>query len=272
MLAAWIVLVPARAAAQGVLVAPHAIFMDHRSRSASLEVYNPGLDPAEITLDLIFGFPITDSAGTFELFTVDHPDSTYPSAASWILTFPRRLRLAPGQRQVVRLLGRPPADLADGEYWARLVVTATGSQIPVTGVADSGEVRVGLNLEVRTLLPIQYRKGQVTTGLTLGEELTVHAGRDSLTLHLPLTRTGSGAFLGTVRGSLVDSTGRIRSHAEAPLAVYRTLAPRFALPLEGVPSGRYRLILELASERQDLPPEAILPITPVRLEREVRIP
>jgi len=36
--------------AQGVLVAPHAIVIDHRTRSSSLSLYNPSDVPAEVTL------------------------------------------------------------------------------------------------------------------------------------------------------------------------------------------------------------------------------
>jgi hypothetical protein len=33
---------PASALAQGVLVAPHSVVIDHRTRSGSLSLYNPG--------------------------------------------------------------------------------------------------------------------------------------------------------------------------------------------------------------------------------------
>src|SRR4029450_13037448 len=48
-LVAVIAAFPRVAAAQGVLVAPHAIYLDHRTRSGSLTLYNPGADPVEIT-------------------------------------------------------------------------------------------------------------------------------------------------------------------------------------------------------------------------------
>ncbi|MGH7704181.1 MAG: hypothetical protein ACREMO_13890, partial [Gemmatimonadales bacterium] len=104
--------------AQGVLVAPHVIYLDHRTRSGSITLYNPGDGPVEISISTLFGYPVSDSTGGFQLRTVDDPDSTLPSAAKWIQAFPRRLTLGPRERQTVRLLGRPPASLLDGEYWA----------------------------------------------------------------------------------------------------------------------------------------------------------
>jgi len=62
-----------RLAAQGVVVAPHAVFMDHRTRSGSVTLYNPNTEPAEVTISLMFGYPVTDSAGGIMLHTPETP-------------------------------------------------------------------------------------------------------------------------------------------------------------------------------------------------------
>ncbi len=253
------------------MIAPHAVVIDHRVRSTAIELYNPGTEPAEVVIETLFGYPITDSTGTFDLYIPEGGDTSAVSAAGWIQAFPRQLRLAPLQRQTVRLLGRPPVTLPDGEYWARLVVTARGGSIPVAGIADTSNLRVGLTLEVRTLLPIQYRKGNVTTGVSVGS-ITNQIEGDSLAFRPILRRTGSGAFLGTLRAALVDSVGDVVSTTSAPLAVYYDLVPRVTLPIAGIPPGRYRLQIDLASERKDLQPSTLLQITPVTADIEIRIP
>jgi hypothetical protein len=265
--------VPGALRAQGVLVAPHAVVIDHRTRSGSLTLYNPGDDPAEITLSSFFGFPVSDSTGGFELRTIEHPDSQYPSAAGWVDAFPRRVLLAPKQRQTVRLLARPPAGLPDGEYWARLVVSAKGGTVPVSGVADSSGVRVALALEVRTIIPLQYRKGRVQTGVKLSA-LRADVERDSLAVRLRLDRTGNAAFLGTLRGALLDSTGRVVASVASPLAVYYDMEPRVTapLPVPGLPAGRYRLAVDIATQREDLAPELVLAAPAARDSVEVRLP
>jgi P pilus assembly chaperone PapD len=263
--------IPRLASAQGVLVAPHAIYMDHRTRSGSVTLYNPGNDAVEVSLSTMFGYPVTDSAGDFLLRTVEDPDSTLPSASRWIQAFPRRMTLGPQERQTVRLLGKPPAGLPDGEYWARLVVSAKGGAVPVSGVADTGSIQVGLTLEVRTILPMLYRKGKVATGLAMSR---LHAAveRDSLAVRAHLARQGSAAFVGTVAGALIDSTGKAVGRFKLPSAVYLETDPRFTLPVTGLAAGRYRLRIEITSEREDLPSDVILPITPVRDSVEVRLP
>ena len=264
---------PAPALAQGVLVAPHAVVIDHRSRSGSLNLYNPGDAPAEVTLSTFFGYPVTDSTGAFELKSVEHPDAAMPSAAGWIDAFPKRMLLGPKERQTVRLLARPPARLADGEYWARLVVSAKGGTVPVSGVDSTSGITVGLNLEVRTILPLQYRKGAVATSVRLGK-LSATVEGDSLAVRMRLERMGTAAFIGTVRGTLADSAGTTVATFADPVAVYYDMEPRFtaALPAGRLRPGRYLLRTEIAAEREDLAPETILPSRPVRDSIEVRLP
>jgi hypothetical protein len=264
-------LLPRLLPAQGVLVAPHYLIMDHRTRSGSVTLYNPGAELVEVTIGTMFGYPATDSAGEFTLLTPENPDSTLPSAG-WIDAFPRRLTLAPRDRQTVRLLGRTPAGLKDGEYWTRLVVTAKGGTVPVTGVSDTSGIQVGLTLEVRTILPVFYRKGSLETGVTISHLRTAVVG-DSLEIRARMERQGTGAFIGTLRGSLVDSTGKAVSSFSSPVAVYFNIDPRFTAPLArpSIP-GRYTLRLELASEREDLSPDILLQARPVQDSIVVQLP
>lgn len=272
-LLAPVALAPSALGAQGVLVAPHAVIMDHRTRSGSITLYNPNDEPAEVTLSSFFGYPVTDSAGAFELRMIEHPQPAYPSAAPWIDAFPKRVLLGPKQRQTVRLLARPPAGLADGEYWARLVISAKGGTLPVGGPTDSSGVRVALALEVRTVIPLQYRKGPVATGVRTSS-LAVAVEQDSLAVRVRLDRTGNAAFLGTLRGALVDSAGRVVAAVSSPLAVYYDMEPRLTAPLPpgGLRPGRYRLRVDVAAQREDLPPELVLATPPARDSLELHLP
>lgn len=257
-------------AAQGVVVAPHAVFLDHRTRSGSVRLYNPRTEPAEVMISIVFGYPVTDSAGGIVLYTPETPAAHDPSAAAWLQAFPRRMTLAPLERRTIRVLARPPAGLRDGEYWARLVIAAKGGRIPVTGVSDTA-IRIGLTLEVRTIIGINYRKGAVRTGVRLSG-LRAEPRGDTLQVWTRLERDGNAAFIGTIHAVLVDSAGAQRGEFTFPLGVYRTLEPRFAMPVGVLPAGRYRLRLELSSQREDLAPEALLQIPAVRDSVDVRVP
>ena len=257
--------------AQGVLVAPTSIFIDGRSRAATVLLVNPNDEPAEVELSVTYGYTVTDSAGSFSLWTSDAPDSTAPSAASWIRVFPRRVAIEPRAQQLVRLLVSPPGGLPDGEYWARLVVLARGGKVAVEAATDSGSVTVGLAVEVRTVLPVLYRNGDIQPGAAL-DALTARPDGDSLAVRARLSRTAGAAALGTFRAILVDSTGTALRRSELPVSVYAPIEPRLALPVDSLPPGRYSVRMELVAERPDLPPEALLRFPAVRDSLSVTLP
>jgi hypothetical protein len=283
--AALLACTAASLAAQGVMVAPHAVFIDHRVRSGSVLLYNPGTEPVEVTVSTIFGYPVTDSLGAIRLDTLTRDSSV--SALAWIQAFPRRLTVAPRERQTIRLLARPPAGLADGEYWLRLVIAAQAGRVPITGVADTTAIQVGLTLEVRTIIGVNYRKGPVSTGVTLSN-LRAQVMGDSLITRGRLERRGDAAFIGMIRETLVDSTGRVRSLVvdngrggdslvatyATPIGVYRTMEPRLATRVvaPGLPRGRYWLRYEVLAEREDLDASVVLRAPAVRDSVRVVIP
>lgn len=261
---------PAVSNAQGVLVAPPGVFIDNRTRSGSLELYNPNQVPAEITISTIFGYPVTDSTGQLSLYTRENPDSTMPSAASWIVAYPRRLLLAPNTRQTIRLQGRPPANMPDGEYWTRLVIAAKTGAAPADSMADTASIQVGLSFEVRTVIGVWYRKGAVTTGVDL-KDVQVSMLADSVALRPFLTRKGSGAFLGMMRARVTDATGKQVGTLERQVAVYYDLAPLFTIPVGTLVPGNYTVRMEISTDRSDFQ-YGVLNAPSVSAERTIRVP
>ncbi len=264
-------LTPAALAAQGVIVAPHAVYIDHASRAGSVTLYNPGDQPVEVSIGFAFGIPTTDSAGSVSIELADSAPTGQPSATTWLQAFPRRVTVGPQQRQTVRLLATPPQGLADGEYWARLVVGAKGGQVPVAGVPDSGAVRVGLTLEVRTVLAVVYRKGALTTGLTLGAPSASYA-RDTMAVRVPMTRTGTAAYLGTVEAHVLDARDREVGSDVMPVAVYYGLDPRLEVPVGALAAGTYKVRVTVTTARTDLPARVALPAPAYRDSVMVSVP
>jgi len=280
VLAGLLVLAGAQLPAQGVMVAPHAVFIDHNQRSGSVLLYNPGTEPVDVTISMIFGYPITDSIGRIQLDT-STADSTN-SALGWIQAFPRRLTVGPRERQTVRLLARPPVGLADGEYWLRLRIAAQAGSVPITGVADTTAIQVGLKLEVRTIIGVNYRKGPVMTGVSLSN-LRAQVVGDSVITRARIERRGNAAFIGMIRETLVDSTGAVRAQRvgdslvtwyQSPIGVYFTMEPRLAsaIPAPGLPRGRYWLRYEVVAEREDLDPKVVLKAPAVRDSVQLIVP
>jgi hypothetical protein len=250
-----------------VLVAPHAVFIDHRTRTAQITLANPGSEPEEVAVELKFGYPTTDSLGNPYVLLIDDPGPNDKSAAEWIRAYPMRVRLEPGQRQVVRLLATPPHDLADGEHWSRIIVTA--QRVRDAAVADTG-LRAGITFRQRTIISASYRKGDVQTGV----ELTGLRGAlegDSLVSWIGLKRSGNAAYLGSVHFAIVDVNDDVVREWRIPMAVYHEVDRRMAFPLTDLPPGQYRVRFELSTMREDIPQGNVLPAPPIVRSFGIRI-
>jgi hypothetical protein len=200
----------------------------------------------------------------------DSVDPSMPSATGWIDAFPRKMTIPPLTRQTVRLLARPPQGLPDGEYWSRISISALGGAVPVTG-ADTGRIAIGLTLEVRTIIPLIYRKGALTTGIAASNLRATPRG-DSLIARVHLERRGTAAFVGMARGTLLNTAGGPVATFQQPVAVYYDADPAFELPVRGLAPGSYRLRLELDTDRTDIAPELLLRTATVRDSVEVVLP
>jgi hypothetical protein len=254
---------------KAVYVTPHAVFISHGSRAGQVTVGNSGETPEEVTVELRFGFPDTDSAGTPFIRFVDDPGPEFPSAVEWIRPYPRRLRLEPGEQQVVRLLATPPDDLPDGEYWTRMIVSGQGASVPIE--SSDTAVRAGVSLVMRIITAVTYRKGEVRTGITLrGLEAAVEG--DSIVAWVDATREGNGAYLGTVNFEVLGQDHEPIREWIIPVAVYYPMVRRFALPLDSLASGTHVLRLTIRADRPDLRTDDVLSAPTVSDSIEILVP
>jgi hypothetical protein len=246
--------------AHAVSVSPTALYIDSRTRSAVLTLYNPGTLPEEITIDFAYGYPVSDSTGNVTVPVTQQPAAGEPSALAWMRAFPRRMLLQPGQRQLVRVLVEPPADLADGEYWARVLVSSRGGQPPIE--QTQGDIRLQLNVQTTLVMAANYRKGAVSSGVVVNAASARHTA-DGVQLQVDLGRTGNAAYLGRMRAELVDASGNVVATLYDDIAVYRGMRRRltFATPAGAAPGVAVRLHID--TEREDLPPGGALPSNPV---------
>jgi hypothetical protein len=239
-------------------VSPNALFIDSRTRSGVLTLYNPGTTAEEIEISFAFGYPRSDLAGAISVALADSAPLGEPSVLGFVRAFPRRLRLEPGQRQTVRILMQPPAGLAEGEYWGRVLIHSRGGRPPVE--QQQGGIHMQIDLETVIVGAVNYRNGAVKTGVAIdSSRAAIVAAGDSVRVVADLRRLGNAAYLGHLTLELVGADGRVIGSVEEDLAVYRTLrkVESIAIPartsLVGA-SVRYRL----TTERPDIDPESRL--------------
>jgi hypothetical protein len=249
-------------AAAAVTVSPTALYITHETRSATLTLRNPADRPVEVTIGFVFGYPQNNEAGGVHVPLHEVAPEGERSAAEWLRAFPRQVRLEPGERQVVRVLATPPGDLEDGEYWARVVVTTRGGQAPIEQVTEGRSVRI--DMETALVLPASYRKGQLTTGVTVNNAVA-EATDEGVALRFDLERAGDAAYLGRVTAEVASSAGEVVASGRLSVAVYRELSRSFIIPWpEGYsPGGEYTIRYRFATERPDLPSAGPIRSAPV---------
>ena len=267
LLATLLAVVPA-SRAFAVSVSPNALYLDNRTRSGLLTLFNPGSLPEEIEIGFAFGYPMSDSLGNVTVQLVGVAPEGEPSLVPWLRAFPLRLRLAPGQRQVVRILANPPAGLPAGEYWGRITVTSRGGQPPIE--QRQGDIALSVSLQTVIVAAVTYRNGPMQTGLQLGVG-TARTIPDGAELLLDLTRQGNAAFIGRLVAEIVAPDGKVVAKDEADIAVYRQLRARVIVPMANRPADMtgYKVRFSIDTDRPDLPPEG--PIKTARLTGEIAI-
>lgn len=244
--------------AAAVAVSPNAVYIDHRTRTGTLTLFNPGALPEEVSLSFAFGYPQSDAEGRISVPLDSVAPLGEPSVLPWVRAFPKRLRLEPGQRQVVRILVSPPAGLADGEYWGRIRIHATGGQPPIEQTLDNN-VRTSVSVAMEIVTPVNYRNGSVSTGVRVTGR-SVRATPEAAELTLDLERQGNAAYIGQVRAQVLAPDGRVVAETTDGLAVYRGLRKVVRIPLAEPRSlAGHRVVFTMDTDRADLPPESVLP-------------
>ncbi|CAN5914594.1 hypothetical protein BH11GEM1_BH11GEM1_00140 [soil metagenome] len=229
-----------------------------------MDLINTSAGPSEITVETQFGYPVTDSAGGISVKLVDTAETGAPSIAKYVVAYPRKVTVPAGAKQTIRLLVHPPANLPDGEYWSRIIITSRGGPVRLSARAatDTDAIQVGVQLVVRTVTTLLYRQGAVTAAVA-ASGLTADQVGDSVIVRAKIARAGTGVFLGMAHLELMDGAGRVIALLERQLPVYYPLAPRYSLAIPKESRGPYSVRLKLANDRDDIPMKDRLPFAPV---------
>lgn len=247
--------------ARAVTVWPTTVFIDSRTRTATLTLTNSGLRAEEIEIDFAFGVPVADENGSVRVIFLDATGIGHRSIVQHVRAFPRRMRLEPGQTQVVRLLVQPPEGLPDGEYWARVMVASVGGQPPIQ--QQTGNVTMEITVRTVIAVGLYYRHGQTETSLRV-PSARASRGEAFVGLYLDLDRGGNAAFLGRVVAEVVDAAGAVVATHIEQLAVHEDMLWRVDVPLPADVAADSPLTVRYRVEAvREGAAEGLLPIEPV---------
>ena len=229
-------------AAGNIMVTPTRIVFDQRDRSAQVTLVNQ-----------------SDKAGNFRISFIRQnmtPNGDFvpveegePGRFSdpMIRYSPRQITLPPGQSQVVRLVLRRPADLADGEYRSHMLFQSlpepSSSNVEKITQQSAEGITIELIPIIGVSIPVIVRQGELNSQISLSNaELVNDAAGGTSRIAVDINRQGNGSAYGDLRATFVPANATPIVIAQAnSVAVYANMAMRrFEMPVT-LPSG-YNLV------------------------------
>ncbi|UCC43958.1 MAG: molecular chaperone [Candidatus Zixiibacteriota bacterium] len=221
--------------AAGVLVAPTVVFLSDHQRTGRMTVQNPTDKPQEVGIRFSFGLPESDSLGNVHVSLSDSNVTDPHSAIDWIKAFPRKVVVPPGATQIVRFVANPPADLANGEYWARIVVRAQDAEVAIPEASEEGAITTQLNMVMQTAIMLKYRNGDLLTQIEVTNvDVETDSTGESVSVTVDMVSRGTASYVGMLNCRLLDADKREISKTTTQLAVYHDLRRRARLPITGI--------------------------------------
>jgi P pilus assembly chaperone PapD len=231
-----------------VTISPTAMFFENNF--SSFVVINNSGGPQEILIEFAFGYPKADENGVVSSFMGEDSDLISYSVTPYVRAFPRAVTLEAGQRQTIRLNIRPPADLAPGVYWSRLIVTSTGQTAEITSATDT-EMGAQLNIVFRQIFPVYYAHRQINADWALGEFSFFIDEEDNHQINYEVINNGNTPFVGTLTINVTDSDGRQIYSNRSVTSIFRTEKRSFAVT-EPLASGQYNVEISMDPRRPDI--------------------
>lgn len=200
---------------------PQRIVFQDREKSASLDLLNTSEETGRY--QIYFEHKIMKEDGS--IVDIEDPDSGGPYAGDMIRYSPRRVDIAPGGSQTIRLALRRPKSLEDGEYLSHLVLKQIPNKREVQANTEDNATQDQLNLTVQPILklaiPVIVRKGSSSTTANISNIEAIYKDKKVSNVHFTLHRQGNFSLYGDVElFELVDNTPQNRIGFIRGIALY----------------------------------------------------
>lgn len=197
-------------AAQGDLfITPRRIIFEAGKVTENVNLANTGKDTAQYTISLIHYTMKSD--GSFVEIT--KAEAGRFSAEPFIRFFPRTVKLAPGESQVVKVQYMKPSTVAPGEYRSHMYFRATPKQAPLGLESANQSQSIGVNLVpvFGLSIPLFIKEGKTDVNVQLTDiKLTSDPNSTNNTLSLKMVRTGNSSSYGDINLIHQDVKGNKR--------------------------------------------------------------
>ncbi len=219
--------------AQGnLLVAPIRVVFEDSKQREDLNLTNIGQDTAVYLISFL-QYEMKED-GQF-LDVTDSASQPTQRADSYLRIFPRRVTLAPGESQIVRLQFRKPQNMAQGEYRSHLYFRADKNTAPLglENTGDTSRLSVSITPIFGISIPIIVRNGSMTLNVKLSD-LALNQVNDTLyTMKVAINRSGNQSAYGTLEAYYESPQGdKVMLGLANGVGIYTELSRRlYTLPL-----------------------------------------
>lgn len=182
-----------------LFVAPNRIVIEPNQRTTVINVTNK--DDRHREFNIILQNYIMTEAGSTQIV-----DNFKYSASRMVRYVPRRIKLAPGERQAIRIMARKPKDLADGDYHSHLLFDEIAPTPPQPGDKEydesekSNELKFKIEALYSLALPLVIQHGELHSELKItGAKIEQNeAGRYTATVGLDRSGNSEGTGFLTI--------------------------------------------------------------------------
>ncbi len=176
-----------RMASADLSITPIRISFEGRDRFASVILINTGDELKTYQMGWRYYrmqetgsayVPVTESVTEFDL-------------SKHIVFTPRRVTLAPGAKQKIRLALRRPENVPPGDYHAHLLFAPVKGDIVDGEPLDTQEARPGVVINVGYTIPVFFRVGEADVSFDIGDvKISRNENNGKLLISVPINRVG----------------------------------------------------------------------------------
>ncbi|MBS0011197.1 MAG: fimbria/pilus periplasmic chaperone, partial [Bacteroidales bacterium] len=193
--------------AQGnLLITPRRLVFDGSTRSVDLNLANTGQDSASYTIS-IMQIRMTEE-GQFE--TITEPDPGQQFADKFIRYFPRSVKLAPGEAQVVKVQVTRRSELEEGEYRSHFYFRAIPDLKPL-GEEDPAKEEETISVQLTPIfgitIPVIIRIGDPDVSVSLSDLQFSMVNETEPRLEITFNRSGNMSVYGNLAVDHISPSG-----------------------------------------------------------------
>jgi hypothetical protein len=235
---------------------PVIAFIDFASKTAEINLKNNGKVEKEVEIYFRFSYADYDSLGNFKMVYGDSSKFSRFSLENYLVSFPKKVRLMPGEEQTARILLRSfPANMPDGIYWSRYFVKYRDIARQIDSACPQKNGFEGnVNLVMEISYPIVYFKGKFVSKADI-KDIHFHSDTSGFFITADYLNKGNSPFFGLSNCIIYDHKGQPIDTIPDRFTLYQDCTRRIFLDRNKIKPGRYKACIEISTDRPDIPRE-----------------